>query len=485
MGCSTRPAAGPRTPSGSGSGRGWTPRSGRPGSAQPTCPNAWPTASSSRRCSIRSSPAASRPSATSATRRRGDLKLSDVGSAGEFLRGDRLLRSDHELARALDGVHHRGEVYLRWLQRFSALAFGTPVGRFLTLFLALPFGGSYVLLKGLEEIHELAIARFTHDHLDLVNGPSILLLGTLALGMINFARFRRGFLGVLGTFGRTIRAVVVDLPARLLHHPLLLRLAASMPAKVAWWFAIKPGLVAAPIWLLARAERYGLSTAAAVGGASFLAAFLMFNTRAGRRFEEWVTEAIGRAGRGLIFAVIPGLFHLIMWVFDRLIEWVEKVIYAVDEWLRFREGQSPVVLAVKAVLGLFWGVVAYAARIYLVLLVEPQLNPIKHFPVVTVAAKIMLPFVEQLQHLFAAPLKPILGTWIANAFAAPTVFFLPGLFGFLVWELRRTGGCMRRTVPRRSARWRWGATARRSSGSSGRRSTRARCPSGSPSCGGR
>ena len=162
---------------------------------------------------------------------RGDLKLSDVASAGEFLRGDRLLQSDHELARALDGVHHRGEVYLRWLQRFSALAFGTPVGRFLTLFLALPFGGSFVLLKGLEEIHELAIARFTHDHMNLVNGPSILLLGTLALGMINFARFRRGFLGVLGTFGRTVRTVVVDLPARLLHHPLVRRLAASVPAK--------------------------------------------------------------------------------------------------------------------------------------------------------------------------------------------------------------------------------------------------------------
>ena len=63
-----------------------------------------------------------------------------------------------------------------------------------------------------------------------------------------------------------------------------------------------------------------------------------------------------------------------------------------DEWLRFREGQSRVVLASKAVLGLVWGVVAYAARVYLILLVEPQINPIKHFPVVTVAAKIMLPF---------------------------------------------------------------------------------------------
>jgi hypothetical protein len=87
------------------------------------------------------------------------------------------------------------------------------------------------------------------------------------------------------------------------------------------------------------------------------------------------------------------------------------------------------------VLGLIWGVVAYAARIYLVLLIEPQLNPIKHFPVVTVAAKIMLPFVVDLTRLLAAPLQPVFGTVIANAIAGTTVFFLPGLFGFLVWEL--------------------------------------------------
>ena len=142
------------------------------------------------------------------------------------------------------------------------------------------------------------------------------------------------------------------------------------------------------------------------------------------------------SGAGLIFEVIPGLFHLIMSAFGRLIEWVEKLIYAVDEWLRFREGESRVVLASKAVLGLGWGVVAYAARVYLVLLVEPQINPIKHFPVVTVAAKIILPFAVVLTGLFAAPLKPFLGPVIGNAVAATTVFFLPGVFGFLVWELR-------------------------------------------------
>jgi hypothetical protein len=180
----------------------------------------------------------------------------------------------------------------------------------------------------------------------------------------------------------------------------------------------------------------GPATAAATGLSALLAAWLTFNTRPGRALQERAVEGITRYWRGLIFDVIPGLFHLIMSAYNRLIEWVEKLIYAVDEWLRFREGQSAFVLAFKAVLGVFWGVIAYAARIYLVLLIEPQINPIKHFPVVTVAAKIMLPFVLVLTSLIAAPLKPLLGAVIANAIAATTVFFLPGVFGFLVWELR-------------------------------------------------
>ncbi len=54
----------------------------------------------------------------------------------------------------------------------------------------------------------------------------------------------------------------------------------------------------------------------------------------------------------------------------------------------------------------------------------------------TVAAKIILPFAVVLTGLFAAPLKPFLGPVIGNAVAATTVLFLPGVFGFLVWELR-------------------------------------------------
>ena len=147
-------------------------------------------------------------------------------------------------------------------------------------------------------------------------------------------------------------------------------------------------------------------------------------------------EQVSHAWHGLIFEVIPGLFHIIMAAFDR----VQGVGREAD--LRGRR-MAPVprraiarLLAVKAVLGLVWGVVTYAVRIYLNLLVEPQLNPIKHFPVVTVAAKIMLPFALTLTRIFALVLTPVLGSLIGHAIAAVTVFFLPGVFGFLVWELR-------------------------------------------------
>src|SRR5205807_1971072 len=74
---------------------------------------------------------------------RNRLKLPDLSGPGEFLLGDPLIRANRQLAVSLDGVYRRGEIYLRLLQRLSALAFGTAVGRFLTLYLILPFGGAF------------------------------------------------------------------------------------------------------------------------------------------------------------------------------------------------------------------------------------------------------------------------------------------------------------------------------------------------------
>jgi len=76
---------------------------------------------------------------------------------------------------------------------------------------------------------------------------------------------------------------------------------------------------------------------------------------------------------------------MVMETFDRILEAVDRLLYAVDEWLRFRTGQSRASLAGKAILGAIWFFVAYVLRIYVILMIEPQVNPIKHFPVVTVS----------------------------------------------------------------------------------------------------
>ena len=122
--------------------------------------------------------------------------------------------------------------------------------------------------------------------------------------------------------------------------------------------------------------------------------------------------------------------------FNAALERIERVLYGVDEWLRFRGGDRRSTLLVKAVFGLAWAVIAYVARIYVNLLIEPQVNPIKHFPVVTVSHKIIVPFWVPMIRIGRTLVTPILGLGLATTFATVTVFLLPGVFGFLVWELK-------------------------------------------------
>jgi hypothetical protein len=86
---------------------------------------------------------------------RNQLKLPDLNGPGEFVGGDPLLRADTALAYSLDGVYRRGEFYLRWIQRFAAIFFGTPWGRAFTLFLALPFGVAFLTVVFAEELRHI------------------------------------------------------------------------------------------------------------------------------------------------------------------------------------------------------------------------------------------------------------------------------------------------------------------------------------------
>ena len=357
---------------------------------------------------------------------RSDLKLPDLEGPGDFWRGGRLLLADRALAREFVGVHRQGEVYLRWLQRFSMLAFGTRPGRLFTLFVALPYGSAYVAMEGLQ--HLIGI---TGAHLHLVNHWSLLVVGTVVLGVINFVRFRRRFFKAVRQVGRTLRVIVVDLPARLLGDPLVRWLLRSEVVAWANRFALKPALAAVPVWVIAGLCGAGSAGAFVAGATAFVSASLVLNTRAGRTLEEVVIEAITRGWRAVVMEVVPGLFRGVMSAFKQVVEAVERVFYAVDEWLRFRAGQSQSSLLLKALVSPVWGAAAYVGRGVLNVLVEPQVNPIKHFPVVTVSHKVMLGLLKPV----AAALTPRFGAVTATFITGTAQLVVPGACGFLVWEL--------------------------------------------------
>ena len=86
---------------------------------------------------------------------RNRLKMNDLGGVGEFFRGDALLRADVNLAYALDGVYRKGEVYLRGIQRFISVLFGTPLGRLFALYIAVPFGGAFMTLMFVDHLRHI------------------------------------------------------------------------------------------------------------------------------------------------------------------------------------------------------------------------------------------------------------------------------------------------------------------------------------------
>jgi hypothetical protein len=361
---------------------------------------------------------------------RSQLKLPDLSSIPEAIRGNRLLQADAKLAERLDGVHRRGEIYLRGLQRMSALAFATPFGRFLTRYGVLPFGGTFVLLEGLHHI----IAVF-HVDVEMVTKSSVLILGTMALGLVNFPRFRRAVLAYLALAGRLLRVLFVDLPCRIAQLPMVRKMLGSRAVVRLWRYLGKPLVVLAPLisigWEM-RIPWYGGAPAAAAAFAIFS---VLINSRAGRDAEEIFAEGAARLWRRLSIDLVPVLVRMILEVFQRFLEVVERLLYAVDELLRFRTGQRRWSVAFKAVFGFVWFFVAYLVRFYVNLLIEPQVNPIKHFPVVTVSHKIILPMSIKLTRWMEAFLAP-LGKVVASFLAWSTVFLLPGVFGFLVWELK-------------------------------------------------
>src|SRR5947209_14464620 len=106
---------------------------------------------------------------------RNQLKMPDLNDPEDFIRGDPLLRLDRRLASLLDGVYRPSEIYMRWLERLTALNFGTAIGRAVTRWVTIPFGGAFLLLQVLAVLvqlcFDLKFHPLAHFFYRLLSGP--------------------------------------------------------------------------------------------------------------------------------------------------------------------------------------------------------------------------------------------------------------------------------------------------------------------------
>ena len=169
--------------------------------------------------------------------------------------GDPLLQADRRLGYVLDGVYRPAEFYLRWMQRLSSLGFGTAVGRFVTLYFTVPFGGAFLIYKFffeiLEFIHHHGFFSIKHIHYyENASSDLIWLWGFLFLGLINFPTFRKG-VGRAFVFAFLLVEKWIFLPFwRLLHSRIVQLILHSRPYRYFVRFVVKPAVWTFLAWLL-------------------------------------------------------------------------------------------------------------------------------------------------------------------------------------------------------------------------------------------
>lgn len=404
---------------------------------------------------------------------RNQLKMPDLSGPSEFFSGDPLLRADRKFASSLDGVYQRGPFYLRWLQRLTSLTFGIPYGRMFTSYIALPFGLAFLSLMAIEEIahlvtgfipslHDVAVSHqpvaavgaeivehTTEKRVHLIYSHwNTFLLGCIIFMLMHAPGLRQRIVWLLKRSWKYTRIALIDLPRRIAAVPLVAWLLKSFPFMLFRRFVLAPLLATAIFWLMLPAIGAYPYLSRWWGLAIFVASVVILNSRVGRDTEELTREFLSRTWYRIRVHLLLGLFTLIVDAFHWLMDSLERVLYAVDEWLRFRSGESTVTLALKAVLGIVWAFVHGVIRFCVTLLIEPQANPIKHFPVVTVSHKLLLPLaltrhpLTELSPLAAVlygishKVRMPLSIETSNFVMATVVWGIPGIFGFLAWELK-------------------------------------------------
>ena len=360
---------------------------------------------------------------------RNQLKLPDLTDPQDFIRGDPLLRLDRRLATLLDGVYRRGEFYLRWLERFTALNFGTKLGRLLTKFVTVPFLGAFLLVEVINHfiLHPLGVDHFPVYFYVPVWG----LLGAFLLGLLHSKEVRRRAAGAGRAAWRPIKIAVVQGPLWVVQNESLRGITSSWTFQLCYWYLFKPLVLCTLLWLLVP-ETFSTWVQIAL---AFLAANFLINSRPGHAAWETIGHGLKRFFHLLRGGLIPELIYLVVEVFKHFLHTMEAVLFKVDEWLRFRGGDNRMAMVIRVILGVIWFPISYLARFNMVVLIEPGLNPVK-FPVCSIATKMLLPVLPVIHTWLVGIFSPVFPEVVTYAVATWITFWLPDVFGFLFWEMK-------------------------------------------------
>ena len=301
-----------------------------------TSPSASRRRSSSTSCSTKRSPSAGSRSATCAMRSRTTISRWPICGPVSSRAVTSCFAATSSSRISLDGVYRRGEIYLRFLQKLSSILFGTRVGRFLSKYLLVPRGRlvrrargtpahrradrrARVQSRGAEDRRPAGVHHGRRDPVPVASRSAVA---------------RRAVGRDQGAVRHGLRIVLIDVPRAILRTSVMRR------------------FFAGPIWRLGRSSpRSPLASrsccwATNSNGRSRRASSCWSrssdNSRYGRMLEEFAADWSVRSGRYFIRRLLPGLGTWLLDIFSELIELFDRAIYRVDEWLRFRVGQSVV-----------------------------------------------------------------------------------------------------------------------------------------------
>jgi hypothetical protein len=409
---------------------------------------------------------------------RGRLKLNDLAGVGEWLGGDALLRADRALANRLPGGYRRGEAYNRFLQRLSSLFFGTGWGRLLFLNLILPLAICFVGIKGLQELaHYGLLATFqkqdilrelddtlpnpspwwlpldieeaTHGgrptaadmdqiepNLELVLGNTVWYAGgtIVAIVLIQWPALRHSCAHGFWILGVVLHRLLIDMPAGIVRWlSWLIRLPVIRPL---FQFALRPIVLAWITLVFAKRQEHlhGITLQWQTQIAVFAGLFIVYISPVWRRAEEYIMDAAAWAWSNLGLAFLLALIDWILSIFRQLMDIISLWLGWLERCLMRRPGGSRITLAFMALISLVLSPIVYLLRFGFTVLLEPQVNPVKHFPVVSVGHKIMLLLVPTVTQFVSDRTGMAFDYCLVMVFTV--IGLIPGFLGFMVWELK-------------------------------------------------